>query len=401
MGCPTGTVMSRLHRGRRHLKTRLIEQARPRHRPRGGRADEACDASLAVTTRRDARASAARATPGCTRRSISQAIVKWGGAMTRCHDIRPYLEAFWDDELSTEKSLDVEQHLGELCVAAPSSFSSAAALKRTTKRSREAGRAALAPSSWRACRRCWPRSVSGRKRVSRTRDRSPGAWSRHWQQRPPWCSPSASMRERQQPRSHRRAGAASGGSVPTNLMDELVRYHAAPSTPEVTDRSRARRLRSAPRRAHARPASSADYGARFLGASLVPVEHRRAASLQYNVAGHRVTVYVFNPQWVPVRSLRSPRAARHRRPRRLRRRAPRLLHRRHRAARRRLRHRHGSRRPRERRDRSPPSPERGFAALVPTNYRVVTRRAPSRACEGRRPLRRARRRSAASAPRFP
>ncbi len=28
MGCPTGTVMSRLHRGRRHLKTRLIEQAR-------------------------------------------------------------------------------------------------------------------------------------------------------------------------------------------------------------------------------------------------------------------------------------------------------------------------------------------------------------------------------------
>ena len=28
MGCPTGTVMSRLHRGRRHLKTRLLEQAR-------------------------------------------------------------------------------------------------------------------------------------------------------------------------------------------------------------------------------------------------------------------------------------------------------------------------------------------------------------------------------------
>jgi RNA polymerase sigma-70 factor (ECF subfamily) len=28
MGCPTGTVMSRLHRGRRHLKARLIEQAR-------------------------------------------------------------------------------------------------------------------------------------------------------------------------------------------------------------------------------------------------------------------------------------------------------------------------------------------------------------------------------------
>ncbi len=28
MGCPTGTVMSRLHRGRRHLKARLFEQAR-------------------------------------------------------------------------------------------------------------------------------------------------------------------------------------------------------------------------------------------------------------------------------------------------------------------------------------------------------------------------------------
>jgi anti-sigma factor RsiW len=222
--------------------------------------------------------------------------------MTRCHDIRPYLEAFGDDELSTEKSLDVEQHLGS-CARCAEQLSLGRALKRTT---REVVKSDGMPSPEFMARL---QTVFAEER-EREEVRQPHSRPLSWRLVAPLAAAAAlvltfgAVRERQQQADGPLESRPRQVEASVNLMDELVRYHAAPAIPEVTDRSALGGLE-----AHVgvpmRGPDLSPYGARFLGASLVPVEHHRAASLQYNVAGHRVTVYVFNPQWVPVRSLRS------------------------------------------------------------------------------------------------
>jgi anti-sigma factor RsiW len=44
------------------------------------------------------------------------------------------------------------------------------------------------------------------------------------------------------------------------------------------------------------------FGAHWEGVSVVPVSNQRAASLRYRLAGHRLTVYVYDASRVPVRS---------------------------------------------------------------------------------------------------
>lgn len=44
------------------------------------------------------------------------------------------------------------------------------------------------------------------------------------------------------------------------------------------------------------------FGARWEGVSVVPVSNQRAASLRYRLAGHRLTVYIYDASRVPVRS---------------------------------------------------------------------------------------------------
>ncbi len=229
--------------------------------------------------------------------------------MTRCHDIRPYLEAFGDDELSTEKSLEVELHLGS-CVRCTEQLSLGRALKRTT---REVVKNDGMPSpEFMARLQTVFAEEREREEAEREREeaRHPHSRPLSWRLVAPLAAAAAliltfgAVRERQQQADGSVDARPRQMEASVNLMDELVRYHAAPATPEVTDRSALGGLE-----AHVgvpmRGPDLSPYGARFLGASLVPVEHHRAASLQYNVAGHRVTVYVFNPQWVPVRSLRS------------------------------------------------------------------------------------------------
>lgn len=44
------------------------------------------------------------------------------------------------------------------------------------------------------------------------------------------------------------------------------------------------------------------YGARWEGVSVVPVSNQRAASLRYRIAGHKLTVYVYDAARLPVRA---------------------------------------------------------------------------------------------------
>lgn len=245
--------------------------------------------------------------------------------MTRCHEVRPYLEAFVDDELSTDNSLRVEEHLGN-CARCSEEVHLTRALKRSLRdvvgregrpsaefsarlasvlgdeRRRAEQRQAQETLNWRG-RKAVPVAAAAAAVVALSL--TDGQWLKtHWLGTAlPWFgSPGGNTAP---------PDAASSGSTPhqqasfvssNNIIDQLVQYHQAPVEPEVTDRSAL--LRFEPQvGVPMRVPELQQYGARFLGASVVPMERHRAASLRYNLGEHRVTVYLFNAQVVPVRSL--------------------------------------------------------------------------------------------------
>ncbi len=94
------------------------------------------------------------------------------------------------------------------------------------------------------------------------------------------------------------------------LVDELVSHHAAPPEPEVTEpllvEGFERRV-GVP--VHA-PTGLKDYGAQWVSGSVVPVRNQKAASFRYRLGAHRVTVYVYDSERVPVRYILKPRLVR-------------------------------------------------------------------------------------------
>jgi anti-sigma factor RsiW len=249
--------------------------------------------------------------------------------MTRCHEIRPYLEAFVDDELSTDNCLRVREHLGG-CHRCSEEVELTGALKRSL---REAVLEEARPSAAfmerlsgviaeerRRAEQSLPQVLPWRRRavpmaaaaaVVLAWGLSDGQWLKL-----PWLgglggSLSSLSAGASEGAASASSAMASGTSPhqqasflvnPQNIIDQLVHYHQAPTEPEVTDRSALLRLEpqvGVPMRVP----ELQQYGARFLGASVVPVERHRAASLRYNLGDHRVTVYVFNPQVVSVRAL--------------------------------------------------------------------------------------------------
>jgi hypothetical protein len=102
------------------------------------------------------------------------------------------------------------------------------------------------------------------------------------------------------------SAVGSAGSVTASvdqLIDEFVSHHAMSERPEVTEPSLVGKLE--PRvGVPVRLPSLSQYGARWEGASVVPVtntRNQRAASLRYELDGHRVTLYMYNSQRFPLR----------------------------------------------------------------------------------------------------
>lgn len=96
------------------------------------------------------------------------------------------------------------------------------------------------------------------------------------------------------------ASAASSPVELDSMVEDLVALHAHPLPPETTNPEELQRfdpLVGVPVR---RPAFQ-PFGASFDGARVHALRDRRAALLQYSApGGHRITVYVFDPQVVPV-----------------------------------------------------------------------------------------------------
>lgn len=92
-------------------------------------------------------------------------------------------------------------------------------------------------------------------------------------------------------------------STGLDILDDLVALHANPLPPETTNPDELTHwdpLVGVPVR---KPAFQ-PFGASFQGARVLAMSDRRAALLQYTFrGGHRVTVYVFNPRVVQVRTM--------------------------------------------------------------------------------------------------
>ncbi|MBX3184720.1 MAG: hypothetical protein KIT72_05055 [Polyangiaceae bacterium] len=94
------------------------------------------------------------------------------------------------------------------------------------------------------------------------------------------------------------------------LVDELVSHHAAPSAPEVMEPQLVQDFERRVGVPVHLPQGLTDYGAQWLGGSVVMVRNQNAASFHYRMGAHRVTVYVYDSERVPVRYILKPRVLR-------------------------------------------------------------------------------------------
>jgi len=92
---------------------------------------------------------------------------------------------------------------------------------------------------------------------------------------------------------------------PEQVLDELVDYHAKPPQPEITEQTQLLDLQpevGVPLRAP----SLKQYGASWVGATVVPMKNQHAAYLRYRISNHPVTVYVYDAHRVPLRGVLEP-----------------------------------------------------------------------------------------------
>jgi len=92
---------------------------------------------------------------------------------------------------------------------------------------------------------------------------------------------------------------------PEQVLDELVDYHAKPPAPEITEQTQLLDLQpevGVPLRAP----SLKQYGASWVGATVVPMKNQHAAFLRYRISNHPVTVYVYDAHRVPLRGVLEP-----------------------------------------------------------------------------------------------
>ena len=225
--------------------------------------------------------------------------------MSTCRHFVPLLEPFRDGELSPADVVDVEAHLVE-CERCAERLRLGEAMRASLK---EVVRAD-APVTAAFEERIRLALVAERERQERL-DPSHDAHQRmlSWRGIMPiaaaaatvmvWAA-SANKHTDVASTSSLRADMSSPASV-EKLLEDLVTNHQRSSGPQFTETSLLAQLEpevGVP----VREPNFKQYGARWEGVSVVPVSNQRAASLRYRIAGHRLTVYIYDASRMPVRS---------------------------------------------------------------------------------------------------
>jgi hypothetical protein len=101
---------------------------------------------------------------------------------------------------------------------------------------------------------------------------------------------------------------AAAVETPEQVLDELVNYHAAPPTPQITDSNLVPKLEPEVGVPVRLPFNNVNqYNAKWEGGAVVPMRNQRAAIFRYRVQNHPVTVYVYDARRVPLRGVLEPR----------------------------------------------------------------------------------------------
>jgi len=237
--------------------------------------------------------------------------------MSACRHLQPLLETFVDGELAAEKVVEVEQHLVD-CTLCTSRVRLNEAVRLST---RQAVRSAAVPSA------AFEQRLRAAFAAEREREIQAEEFLREPRGALPWrtivpvaaaaavtMAWAASTNESRG--AHPNQDYAAANAMPLSptanvdqLIEEFVNYHANSPAPEVTEPTLIQKLEPEVGMPVRLPSLS-QYGARWEGASVVPVRNQRdqrAASLRYRVDGHRVTLYVYNSARYPLRATLEPR----------------------------------------------------------------------------------------------
>ncbi len=220
--------------------------------------------------------------------------------MNECRSVRSLLETFVDGELPTEQTLVVQTHLDDCprCEAHALFLQSfKGSLRNVVEDSAVVSDAFLS-------------RLHGAVRAEVERETSRQTAAYPWMRRsvPPVIAAAAGLMVwllnqdqikkpfTQRSETPNRAEATVGFE---QTLDRLIDYHSSPPNPQVTSPELLPSFESTVGVRLKLP-SLAEYGARWEGASLVAVTNHQAASLRYQMPGHRVTVYVYDAGKVRV-----------------------------------------------------------------------------------------------------
>jgi anti-sigma factor RsiW len=229
--------------------------------------------------------------------------------VSACGQIAHLIDAYVDEELPTEKLLEIEQHLVDcdLCLER-------AQLVRAVRQSTR--RAVLDRASFRPAfeSRVLAALAQERQREETAeepmREHKPLAWR--------YIAPLAAVaglaltmgalqaddKPSQEVRKEAPSREANYASA-DQLLEELVNYHASSPEPAVTEPAQLNELEPAVG-VPVRLLQLESSGARWEGGTVVPVVRNQAAALlRYRMNNHRITVYVYDPERVPLRNTRA------------------------------------------------------------------------------------------------
>jgi len=233
--------------------------------------------------------------------------------MSTCRHFVPLLEPFRDGELSPSEVVDVETHLVE-CERCSERVRLAEAMRVSLKEVVRAG--APVTDSFEERIRL---ALSAEREREERREPAHEAQLRmlSWRSIVPIAAAAAVVLAYAASANNRTTDVASSrasmyqSSTPASvekLLEDLVSNHEH-SSPQYTEQSVLPQLESEVGVPVKLP-NFKPFGASWEGLSVVPVSNQRAASLRYRIAGHRLTVYVYDAARVPVGSMLQQRVVR-------------------------------------------------------------------------------------------
>jgi anti-sigma factor RsiW len=246
--------------------------------------------------------------------------------MSECRKVQPVVDAFVDGELSAERVLETEEHVAR-CGSCHERASLSQAIHMSTRRAvrdacdvsrsfEDRVRASLAAERARE-----EATVFEREKRAHAERGKPLPWRTVV---PVAAAAAIALAFASNKTESKKAlagadfaQAQAGITSEMNeeaVIEELIRLHAQSPMPAVTEPTGVNLLeREVGLPVRLQPGLNS-YGARWQGGSVVPVRNQPAASLLYQLDGHRFTVYVFDAERVPLRQARvlKPRVVRDR-----------------------------------------------------------------------------------------